>query len=132
MQREEEKDDKLININSNDSSINATPTSQTPKEKEALTILVVEDNVDMRGYIRSILREQYNVLEAADGEEALHILNSNPVDFIISDLMMPVMDGVELSRRVKDTFRHFTHSFPDANCQDFTRGPFGKLSYGSR
>ena len=103
-QREEEKDDKLIIINSNDSSINATPTSQTPKEKEALTILVVEDNVDMRGYIRSILREQYNVLEAADGEEALHILNSNPVDFIISDLMMPVMDGVELSRRVKDTF----------------------------
>ncbi len=69
-----------------------------------MTILVVEDNVDMRGYIRSILREQYNVLEAADGEEALHILNSNPVDFIISDLMMPVMDGVELSRRVKDTF----------------------------
>ena len=104
LQREEEKDDKLIIINSNDSSINATPTSQTPKEKEALTILVVEDNVDMRGYIRSILREQYNVLEAADGEEALHILNSNPVDFIISDLMMPVMDGVELSRRVKDTF----------------------------
>lgn len=56
-------------------------------------MLVVEDNADMRGYIRSILREQYHVLEAANGEEALHILNSNPIDFIISDLMMPVMDG---------------------------------------
>ena len=64
----------------------------------------VEDNPDMRGYIRSILREQYHVLEAANGEEALHILSSNPVDFIISDLMMPVMDGIELSRRVKETF----------------------------
>ena len=104
LQREEEKDDKLIIIDSNDSSIHATSTSETPKEKEALTILVVEDNVDMRGYIRSILHEHYNVLEAANGEEALHILNSNPVDFIISDLMMPVMDGIELSRRVKDAF----------------------------
>ena len=67
-------------------------------------MLVVEDNADMRGYIRSILREQYHVLEAANGEEALHILNSNPIDFIISDLMMPVMDGIELSRKVKETF----------------------------
>ncbi len=104
LQREEEKDDKLIIIDSDDSSIHAASPSETPKKKEALTILVVEDNVDMRGYIRSILREQYNVLEAANGEEALHILNSNPVDFIVSDLMMPVMDGIELSRRVKDTF----------------------------
>lgn len=104
LQREEEKDDKLIIIDSDDSSIHAASPSETPKKKEALTILVVEDNVDMRGYIRSILREQYNVLEAANGEEALHILNSNPVDFIVSDLMMPVMDGIELSRRVKETF----------------------------
>lgn len=104
LQREEEKDDKLIIIDSDNSSIHAASPSETPKKKEALTILVVEDNVDMRGYIRSILREQYNVLEAANGEEALHILNSNPVDFIVSDLMMPVMDGIELSRRVKDTF----------------------------
>lgn len=74
------------------------------KEKAALTILVVEDNADMRGYIRSILRDYYKVVEAGNGAEALDILNEQPVDFIISDLMMPVMDGIELSRRVKDTF----------------------------
>lgn len=69
-----------------------------------LTVLVVEDNKDMRDYTRSILREYYNVLEAVDGREALHILKNYNVDFIISDLMMPVMDGVELSRRVRSDF----------------------------
>uniref|UniRef100_S0DEJ7 histidine kinase n=1 Tax=termite gut metagenome TaxID=433724 RepID=S0DEJ7_9ZZZZ len=80
------------------------PDYELPKENAALTILVVEDNADMRGYIRSILRDSYNVLEATNGAEALEILNNRPVDFIISDLMMPVMDGIELSRRVKETF----------------------------
>ncbi len=80
---------------------NAAMPEPTPGK---LTILIVEDNPDMRGYIRSILKEQYNVVEAADGAEALSLLNSNPVDFIVSDLMMPVMDGIELSRRVKETF----------------------------
>lgn len=69
-----------------------------------MTILVVEDNKDMRDYIRSILVEYYNVLEASQGEEALAILRTSNVDFIISDLMMPVMDGMELSRRVKSNF----------------------------
>ncbi|NDV58312.1 hybrid sensor histidine kinase/response regulator transcription factor [Bacteroides sp. 519] len=69
-----------------------------------LTILVVEDNADMRSFIRSILIEYYNILEAENGENALDILNRNNVDFIVSDLMMPVMDGIELSRRVKENF----------------------------
>ena len=104
LQREEGKDEKTIIIDHNDSSSIPVQDYGSPKEKEALNMLVVEDNADMRGYIRSILREQYHVLEAANGEEALHILNSNPIDFIISDLMMPVMDGIELSRKVKETF----------------------------
>ena len=104
LQQESEPDGKTIIIDHNDAETVPVQSSDTPKEKEALTILIVEDNPDMRGYIRSILREQYHVLEAANGEEALHILSSNPVDFIISDLMMPVMDGIELSRRVKETF----------------------------
>lgn len=103
LQQENEQDDKTIIIDHNHME-SISPSSDSPKEREALTILVVEDNTDMRGYIRSILREQYSVLEAANGEEALHILSNNPVDFIISDLMMPVMDGIELSRKVKETF----------------------------
>ena len=63
--------------------------------------MVVEDNADMRSYIRSILEEYYYVVEATQGKEALDILISQNIDFIISDLMMPVMDGMELSKRVK-------------------------------
>ncbi len=65
-------------------------------------ILVVEDNPDMRSYIRSILSDSYVVKEAADGVEALEILKNEKVDLIISDIMMPRMDGIELSRRLKE------------------------------
>lgn len=72
---------------------------QNPKNK--LMFLVVEDNNDMRKYIRSILETKYEVLEAVDGKQALDLLHVKRVDFIISDLMMPVIDGIELSRRIK-------------------------------
>lgn len=65
------------------------------------TVLVVEDNMAMRRFIRSILIERYAVIEAANGKDALALLVHNSVDFIISDLMMPVMDGHEFSRRLK-------------------------------
>ena len=81
-----------------------SPLALQPATNEKLTILVAEDNKDMRDYIRSILAEYYNVLEASQGEEALTVLQSQNVDFIVSDLMMPVMDGMELSRRVKSNF----------------------------
>ena len=78
----------------------ANATTETAKKH--LCILIVEDNADMRGYIKSILREKYNTAEASNGMEALSILASQSIDFIISDLMMPVMDGIELSRKVKE------------------------------
>lgn len=86
-------------------------------------ILVVEDNGDMRAFIRSILSEHYSVVEASNGEEALRILMSRHIDFIISDLMMPVMDGLELSRRVKEDFAisHIPFLMLTAKTSDETR-----------
>lgn len=72
--------------------------------EEKLRILVVEDNDDMRGFMRSVLSDKYNVAEAANGEEALKVLQSTDIDLIISDLMMPVMDGLELAGKVKENF----------------------------
>jgi DNA-binding response OmpR family regulator len=69
-------------------------------------ILVVEDNDDMRAYIRSILGERYHVIEATQGEEALKTLQNQGVDLVVSDVMMPVMDGMELLRRTKEDFNY--------------------------
>lgn len=85
-------------------STNYRETFQEVAKTEPLTVLVVEDNSDMRCFMKSILSEQYNVLEASDGKEALSILLSREVDFIISDLMMPGMDGLELAKKVKENF----------------------------
>lgn len=68
---------------------------------EKIAILLVEDNLDMRQYLKSVLSETYSIYEAENGQQALHILRAQHIDFVISDLMMPVMDGLELSKRVK-------------------------------
>ncbi|MDH6389078.1 signal transduction histidine kinase/ligand-binding sensor domain-containing protein/CheY-like chemotaxis protein [Parabacteroides sp. PFB2-12] len=67
-------------------------------------LLIVEDNADMRIYIRSILEDQYSILEASQGvsgfEKALKYLP----DFIISDIMMPEMNGLEFCKKIKHNF----------------------------
>lgn len=73
----------------------------TGGQKKA-TILIVEDNKDMRSYIRTLLEREYCLLEAENGQEALETIQHHNVDLIVSDLMMPVMDGLELSRRIKE------------------------------
>ena len=82
-------------------ALNDVPETQN---NERLIILIVEDNNDMRKYIRSILSDTYTIVEAADGREALSCLKNQPIDFIISDLMMPEMDGIQLSHAVKNDF----------------------------
>ena len=66
-----------------------------------VTILVVEDNLDFRMFLERCLNEQYRVLLAANGVEALGILKRHDVDIVISDVMMPEMNGLELCNRIK-------------------------------
>ena len=56
----------------------------------------------MRSYFRTLLVGDYRLFEAGDGQEALEIVQKHTIDLIVSDLMMPVMDGMELSRRIKE------------------------------
>lgn len=84
-------------------TIDALNTTQEERD-ERMTILIVEDSVDMRNYIRSVLTDTYKVITASNGMEALKTLSNEPVDFIISDLMMPEMDGMQLAQKVKSNF----------------------------
>lgn len=65
------------------------------------TVLVVDDNDDFRAFMKSALKDEYHVLEASDGVAALKIVGEEDLDVVISDVMMPVMDGAELCRRMK-------------------------------
>ncbi len=67
-------------------------------------LLIVEDNSDMRQYIRSILITEFSILEAPNGVVGLEITNRYQPDLIISDIMMPEMDGLEFCKRVKTNF----------------------------
>ena len=67
------------------------------------TILVVEDNADMRELFCTVLSEGgYRCLPATDGQNALDIMEREYVDLVVADLMMPVMDGYELTRALRD------------------------------
>lgn len=67
-----------------------------------LTILLVEDEKPIRVLTRARLRNQYEVLEAADGEAALEILEHRHADLLIVDIMMPRMDGYEFVRALRE------------------------------
>ena len=64
-------------------------------------ILVVEDSEDVRAHLLDNLEDQFTMLEAVDGEEGLSLATDNMPDIIITDLMMPRMDGVELCKKLK-------------------------------
>ncbi len=74
---------------------------------EKPTLLVVEDNAEMRAYLRDELSTQWTVREAADGAEGWTEVQAEPPDLVVSDVMMPEVDGIELCKRIKndDTLR---------------------------
>ncbi len=69
------------------------------------TILVTEDNEQVRNFIVELLSDEYNVLEAQDGKEGIQIATNEVPDLIISDVMMPVMDGTEFCFQIKNNLK---------------------------
>ena len=91
-----EEDDEIIHNNLVDREI-----SEFVKPKDKPVLLIAEDNDDLRFYLKDNLLQKYQIHEASDGTEALKIITTTFIDLIISDIMMPGMDGIELCRRVK-------------------------------
>lgn len=78
---------------------------QETDRKDKQVLLIIEDNDDMRNFLVRSLKNKYNVLSAINGREALNILNNQIPDMIITDIMMPVMDGIEFTKIVKDKIK---------------------------
>lgn len=87
------------------------PVAETKEDKPEImkseidenlpTILLTEDDYEMRGYVQMLLQDDYNVIVACDGEEALDKLSMNIPDLVLSDVVMKRMDGFELCRKIK-------------------------------
>ena len=71
------------------------------KDKSDVRILLVEDNEDLLQTVKNLLSRTYQVYTAQQGEQALAVLKEKEIDIVVSDIMMPVMDGLTLCRRIK-------------------------------
>jgi len=78
-----------------------TCAQRPPADGRRPRVLVADDNADMRGYIASLLAEDYAVTPAEDGLQAWTLLQQQPFDLVVSDVMMPGLDGLGLTARIK-------------------------------
>lgn len=71
-------------------------------DAERPLVLIIDDNNGMRAYLRSILQDKYNVSEATNGEQGLEKARREVPKLVVCDVMMPVMDGLEFTKRLKE------------------------------
>ena len=79
----------------------SAPNILETEQPQDTSVLIVDDNNDIREYLRTILQEKYQVFEAEDGQKGLALAQEQVPDIIISDVMMPVMNGLEFCQNIK-------------------------------
>ncbi|MGZ0017630.1 hybrid sensor histidine kinase/response regulator transcription factor [Yeosuana sp. AK3] len=141
--------DYILNTSNNDFKelINDEVIIDVKKESKKKTILIVEDNSEIRNYISEILKNDFEIMNASHGEEALKIISKNLPDLIVSDVMMPIMDGITLTREIKSNIRtshipvilltaraSFTHKIEgfEIGADDYITKPFNETLLKSR
>ncbi len=89
------------------------PSEETPEEisdkdtsSKKYTVLVVEDNEDLLRLMKQLLQRTYRVLTAHNGQDAITLVDNEEIDLIVTDVMMPVMDGMELCKYVKSKLEY--------------------------
>ena len=93
--------DERLRVGEQSSGIRLRVGERSPEDSSKPSLLIVDDNPDIRTYLRTILENTYEVTEAADGKLGLEAANATVPDLIISDVMMPVMNGLEFCQQVK-------------------------------
>jgi PAS domain S-box-containing protein len=79
----------------------SVPTSELPSSKDRPCVLIADDNADMRDYLRRLLERTYRVVTAADGEDALDQIHRDPPNLVLTDVMMPRLDGFGLVAAIR-------------------------------
>ena len=111
------KNEPMVADNKNtETFINGKKEEGNPENIFSEQILIVEDNRDFRNYLKSILGDRYSVITASNGKKALGVLEKETPNLIISDVMMPAMNGLEFVNelRKKSAFKHLPVIFLSA------------------
>lgn len=95
-------DDNYIATDTNAQEAAERITNAEDFDAERPLVLIIDDNNGMRAYLRSILQDKYNVSEATNGEQGLEKARREVPKLVVCDVMMPVMDGLEFTKRLKE------------------------------
>lgn len=97
----QEQEFMLYSDSEKEQTENETPKETVEIKNEKAQILVVEDNEDLLSFITTELASTYAILKAENGEEALKIIHNENIQLVISDVTMPVMDGITMCKKLK-------------------------------
>jgi DNA-binding response OmpR family regulator len=81
--------------------VGAAPDPDPPLPGRRPTVLLVDDNPDMRAYVTRLLADRYEIVAVADGRRAVEALTAGPVDLVLADVLLRELDGLELLARVR-------------------------------
>ena len=110
----------IVDVNTVIPDINTMSAELENADEDAYKLLIVEDNLELLMLMQQLLKTTYRVYIARNGKEALKVINEKDLDLIISDVMMPEMDGLELTRTVKadPNYNHLPIMLLTAKTQD--------------
>ena len=89
-------------LNTNTLIENSNSSNQEESNPNKKTILIVEDNYDLQTFLKELLVPHYNIILAENGEEGYYYAKSNFPDLILSDIMMPKLDGIEMCKKLQE------------------------------
>lgn len=91
-----------IHVLLDDLEINKAGDTDKTAQTHKSSLLIVEDNTDIRSMLRQELQQRFQILESSNGKDGYELAVANHPDLIITDIMMPVMDGLEMTRRLRN------------------------------